>query len=157
MANMTIVSLSHLYPMTGHHISIRTGNIHQSIAFYECLGFVIEEQFNAGITLACWMIGVAGRLELIQIPEPKPAPDAFNDEHYVGYYHLAIDVGEWIKPNQSLAQWIDEFRETLGDRSLTTKMLLYPQLQTIGASIYHVAFITDTDGLPIELLLKQPT
>ena len=100
------------------------------------------------------MTGAAGRLELIQIPEPEPAPDAFNDEHYVGYYHMALDVGTVIQPDQTLTQWIDAFRETLGDRELSTKVLLYPQQQTIGESTYHVAFITDTDGLPIELLLK---
>lgn len=141
--------------MTGHHISIRTGNIHQAIAFYECLGFTLEERFNAGITLACWMTGEAGRLELIQIPEPKPAPDAFHDENYVGYYHIALDLGNVIQVNQTLTQWIETFRKTLSNHDLSTQVLLYPQRQQIGDNVYHVAFIKDMDGLPIELLLKE--
>jgi catechol 2,3-dioxygenase-like lactoylglutathione lyase family enzyme len=75
-----------------HHASIRTANIHRAIAFYEQLGFTVSERFTAGITLACWMEGLGGRIELIQIPEPRPAPDAFGDEHYVGYYHLSFDI-----------------------------------------------------------------
>lgn len=143
--------------MTGHHISIRTSDIHQAIAFYECLDFTMEERFNAGITLACWLMGPAGRIELIQIPEPKPAPDSFHDEHYVGYYHFTLDLAKMIQPGESLAQWINRFKQILKDRELTTTVLLYPQLQTIGKKTYQVAFITDNDGLPIELLLKQPT
>jgi catechol 2,3-dioxygenase-like lactoylglutathione lyase family enzyme len=57
-----------------HHASIRTANIHRAIAFYEQLGFTVSDRFTAGITLACWMEGLGGRIELIQIPEPKPAP-----------------------------------------------------------------------------------
>ncbi|MEO1006484.1 MAG: VOC family protein, partial [Cyanobacteria bacterium J06638_38] len=75
-----------------HHASIRTANIHQAIAFYEQLGFDVQERFTTGYTLACWMTGLGGRIELIQIPEPKPAPDSFHDEHYVGYYHLSFDL-----------------------------------------------------------------
>ncbi len=51
-----------------HHVSIRTANIHRAIAFYEQLGFEVKERFTTGYTLACWMEGLAGRIELIQIP-----------------------------------------------------------------------------------------
>ena len=78
-----------------HHASIRTADIHCAIAFYEQLGFTVCERFTTGYTLACWMEGLGGRIELIQIPEPKPAElDAFADEHYVGYYHLSFDITE---------------------------------------------------------------
>lgn len=80
-----------------HHASIRTANIHRAIAFYEQLGFSVCDRFTAGITLACWMEGLGGRIELIQIPEPKPAPDAFGDEHYVGYYHLSLTLRKVLK------------------------------------------------------------
>jgi catechol 2,3-dioxygenase-like lactoylglutathione lyase family enzyme len=60
-----------------HHFSIRTADIFRSMAFYERLGFKVEERFTAGITLACWMRGPWGRLELIQVPQPHPAPDPF--------------------------------------------------------------------------------
>ena len=45
-----------------HHASIRTANIHQAIAFYEQLGFTVNERFTTGYTLACWMEGLGGRI-----------------------------------------------------------------------------------------------
>ena len=141
--------------MIGHHISIRTHDIYNAIAFYEYLGFSMEERFTTGITLACWLKGKAGRIELIQIPEPKPAPDAFHDEHYVGYYHLALDLTPILKPEETLRTWIDNCRSEMETQGMPTKILLYPNQQQIGMQTYEVAFITDIDGLPIELLKQQ--
>ncbi|MHC5743907.1 MAG: VOC family protein [Nostoc sp.] len=139
-----------------HHASIRTANIHRAIAFYELLGFTISERFTTGYTLACWMEGLGGRIELIQIPEPKPAPDAFADEHYVGYYHLSFDLTE-ITPD--LPSWLTSLQErvSLAAESQTEglqplKVLLEPTQQQIGDRIYEVAFIADTDGLPLEFI-----
>ncbi|UKO98019.1 VOC family protein [Nostoc sp. UHCC 0870] len=134
-----------------HHASIRTANIHQAIAFYEILGFSVCERFTTGYTLACWMEGLGGRIELIQIPQPKPAPDAFGDEHYVGYYHLSFDLTE-ITPD--LPGWLKNLQERVG---LTAelpplKILLEPTQQQIGDRILEVAFIADTDGLPLEFI-----
>ncbi len=131
-----------------HHISIRTANIHQAIAFYEKLGFTIEERFTTGYTLACWMIGLDGRIELIQIPEPKPSLDAFNDEHYVGYYHISFDLTGKI---ENLTQWLEELKLKLQDLS-PLKVLLEPTQQMIGDRIYEVVFIADQDQLPLEFL-----
>ena len=139
-----------------HHASIRTANIHRAIAFYEHLGFTISERFTTGYTLACWMEGLGGRIELIQIPEPKPAPDAFADEHYVGYYHLSFDLTE-ITPD--LPSWLTSLQErvSLAAESQTEelqplKVLLEPTQQQIGDHIYEVAFIADIDGLPLEFI-----
>jgi catechol 2,3-dioxygenase-like lactoylglutathione lyase family enzyme len=130
-----------------HHFSIRTADIFRSIAFYEGLGFAVEERFTAGITLACWMRGPWGRLELMQVPQPHPAPDPFGDPHYVGYYHPAFEVGpEW----GSLANYLEHLRA-----QVPLTLLLPPQLQQIGGQVYEVAFITDPDGLPIELIRPQ--
>lgn len=90
-----------------HHASIRTADIHRAIAFYGHLGFSLAEQFTTGATLACWMTGLGGRIELIQIPQPRPAADAFGDEHYTGYYHLSFDMTA-LTP--SLAVWLDQLR-----------------------------------------------
>ena len=139
-----------------HHASIRTANIHRAIAFYEQLGFSVCDRFTAGITLACWMEGLGGRIELIQIPEPKPAPDAFGDEHYVGYYHLSFDLTEkaadlstWLRDKEAQfalsAQNNPEQFEPL-------KILLEPTQQMIGDRVYEVAFIADSDRLPLEFL-----
>ncbi|BAZ43396.1 hypothetical protein NIES4102_03960 [Chondrocystis sp. NIES-4102] len=136
-----------------HHVSIRTANIHRAIAFYEQLGFTVQERFTTGYTLACWLTGLAGRIELIQIPEPKPAPDAFNDEHYVGYYHLSFDLTD-ITPD--LTAWVEELQQ----KFLTTdnselpplQVLLKPQQQMIGDYVYEVAFLADADGLPLEFI-----
>ena len=139
-----------------HHASIRTANIHQAIAFYEQLGFTVRERFTTGYTLACWMTGLGGRIELIQIPEPKPAPDAFNDEHYVGYYHLSFDLTDltpdltvWLK---SIEENITALREAEPDKLVPLKILLEAEQQVIGDRVYEVAFIADTDGLPLEFI-----
>lgn len=139
-----------------HHASIRTADIHRAIAFYEQLGFTICERFTAGITLACWMEGLGGRIELIQIPEPHPAPDAFGDEHYVGYYHLSFDLTDavtdlptWLK---NLQERFDEARGSNPGSLQPLKILLEPTQQMIGSTVYEVAFIADSDGLPLEFL-----
>jgi catechol 2,3-dioxygenase-like lactoylglutathione lyase family enzyme len=135
-----------------HHISIRTADIHRSIAFYQCLGFEVSERFTTGYTLACWMAGLNGNIELIQIPEPKPAPDAFNDEHYVGYYHISFDL---TAATPDLRAWLDKLATTLQSAALPApQILLAPAQQIIGETVYEVAFIADPDGLPIEFIRK---
>lgn len=134
-----------------HHVSIRTANIHRALAFYEQLGFTVTERFTTGYTLACWMEGLGGRVELIQIPEPHPAADAFGDEHYVGYYHLSFDL---TADTPDLSQWLTGFQQRLAQTEglPPLKVLLEPTQQMIGDRVYEVAFIADTDGLPLELL-----
>jgi catechol 2,3-dioxygenase-like lactoylglutathione lyase family enzyme len=135
-----------------HHISIRTADIHRSIAFYECLGFTVSERFTTGYTLACWLEGMNTRIESIQIPEPKPAPDAFGDEHYVGYYHLSFDVTD-LAP--SLTSWLEDLTTALQAAALPAPtILLAPAQQIIGTNVYEVAFIADPDGLPIESIRR---
>lgn len=143
-----------------HHISIRTAEIHRAIAFYEILGFQVSDRFTAGYTLACWLMGadepsqgLTGRLELIQIPEPKPAPDAFYDEHYVGYYHISFDLSALCAAQAiDLPIWLAQLSDRLAAAQLPYTVLLAPQQQQIGDRIYEVAFIADLDGLPLEFI-----
>jgi catechol 2,3-dioxygenase-like lactoylglutathione lyase family enzyme len=144
-----------------HHASIRTANIHRAIAFYEQLGFTVSERFTAGITLACWMEGLGGRIELIQIPEPRPAPDAFGDEHYVGYYHLSFDLTD---STADLPGWLAALEKRFAEAASQNpeefqplKVLLEPTQQIIGDRVYEVAFLADTDGLPLEFLRVMGT
>jgi catechol 2,3-dioxygenase-like lactoylglutathione lyase family enzyme len=141
-----------------HHVSIRTADIHQAIAFYKLLGFQVSEQFTAGITLACWMEGLNGRIELLQVPEPRPAADAFADEHYTGYYHLSFDL---TAVTDDLPAWLDQlkarFTEAVTEVASSSqikplRILLEPRQQMIGNHVYEVAFIADADGLPLEFL-----
>ncbi|MGD1874196.1 MAG: VOC family protein [Mastigocoleus sp.] len=141
-----------------HHASIRTANIRRAIAFYEQLGFTVCERFTTGYTLACWMEGssISGRIELIEIPQPKPPPDAFADEHYVGYYHLSFDITD---TTSDLFGWLRELEESMAKASQTSSsdlqslsILLEPTQQQIGDRIYEVAFIADSDGLPLEFI-----
>ena len=134
-----------------HHVSIRTADIHRAIAFYELLGFEVIERFTAGITLACWMEGLDGRIELMQVPEPKPAADAFSDEHYTGYYHLSFDL---TQTTDSLPGWLEQLKQDAISQDVALTVLLEPQQQMIGASVYEVTFIADTDGLPLEFLRR---
>lgn len=138
-----------------HHASIRTANIYRAIAFYEQLGFTVSERFTTGYTLACWMEGLGGRIELIQIPQPHPAPDAFGDEHYVGYYHLSFDITDL----EALPTWLTALKERFAeaqksqpDQYQPLKVLLEPTQQQIGERVYEVAFIADADGLPLEFI-----
>jgi len=134
-----------------HHASIRTANIHRAIAFYEQLGFTVNERFTTGYTLACWMEGLGGRIELIQIPEPKPAPDAFGDEHYVGYYHLSFDLTD-LTPD--LPTWLKALQTAFNQSEPLNplKVLLEPCQQMIGDRVYEVLFLADSDGLPLEFI-----
>jgi catechol 2,3-dioxygenase-like lactoylglutathione lyase family enzyme len=139
-----------------HHASIRTANIHRAIAFYEQLGFTVCERFTTGYTLACWMEGLGGRIELIQIPQPHPAADTFEDEHYVGYYHLSFDITDaapelpsWLT---ALKERFFEAQKTQPDKYQALKVLLEPTQQQIGDRVYEVAFIADADGLPLEFI-----
>lgn len=137
-----------------HHASIRTADIHRAIAFYECLGFTVQERFTAGITLACWMTGLGGRIELMQVPEPKPAADAFGDEHYTGYYHLSFDLTTLTK---SLPAWLEQQRQRFAAAATEgqvapLRVLLEPCQQMIGSQVYEVTFLADPDGLPLEFI-----
>ena len=139
-----------------HHASIRTANIHRAIAFYEKLGFTVSERFTAGITLACWLVGDLGRIELIQIPEPRPAPDAFGDEHYTGYYHLSFDLTD---KTQDLPSWLRDLQESFASAAAADpamfqplQVLLEPTQQMIGDRVYEITFIADSDGLPLEFI-----
>lgn len=138
-----------------HHASIRTADIHRAIAFYEQLGFQVCERFTAGITLACWMEGLDGRIELLQVPQPRPAADAFSDEHYTGYYHLSFDLTDAV---ESLPQWFENLKTKFHQASQNSiqiqplKVLLEPMQQMIGDCVYEVAFIADADGLPLEFI-----
>lgn len=138
-----------------HHVSIRTADIHRAIAFYEQLGFQVCERFTAGITLACWMEGLGGRIELLQVPQPRPAADAFGDEHYTGYYHLSFDLTDRV---DDLPLWLNQLKQRYEEQSnrseqlLPLKVLLEPMQQIIGNAVYEVAFIADADGLPLEFL-----
>lgn len=149
-----------------HHASIRTADIHRAIAFYERLGFTVQERFTTGMTLACWMEGLGGRIELIQIPEPRPAADAFHDEHYTGYYHLSFDLTNRVA---SLPAWLDALRRLFADGDTEAgstapdpdsdraaagmlRVLMEPQQQIIGHRVYEVAFLADADGLPLEFI-----
>jgi catechol 2,3-dioxygenase-like lactoylglutathione lyase family enzyme len=138
--------------MLGHHTSIRTADIHRAIAFYQVLGFEVEERFTTGYTLACWLQGPAGRLELIQIPEPSPPPDAFGDPHYVGYYHLSFDLTASLEPDEDLATWIASLRQQMLAAEIALQVLLLPCRQRIGDRTYEVTFLADLDGLPLEFL-----
>ena len=139
-----------------HHASIRTANIHRAIAFYELLGFVVKERFSTGFTLACWLEGIGSRIELIEIPQPKPLPDVFGDEHYVGYYHLSFDL---TNITDDLPNWLQQlqtkfFTAAQENPDLVTplKILLEPRQQQICDRIYEVTFIADSDGLPLEFI-----
>ena len=139
-----------------HLASIRTADFFSEIAFYVLLGFSLQERFTAGITLACWMTGLNGRIELLQVPEPGPTPDAFYDENYTGYYHLSFDL---TQQTASLPQWIEQLRRRFAtmsqqqpDQINPLKVLLPPQQQMIGDRVYEVAFIADADGLPLEFI-----
>ena len=139
-----------------HHASIRTADIRRAIAFYELLGFEVKERFTTGYTLACWLEGLGGRIELIEIPQPLPVPDIFDDEHYVGYYHLSFDL---TNITDNLPNWLQQLKTKFSTAAKENtnlvnplKILLEPRQQQICDHIYEVTFIADSDGLPLEFI-----
>jgi catechol 2,3-dioxygenase-like lactoylglutathione lyase family enzyme len=138
--------------MLAHHVSIRTADIYRAIAFYQVFGFEIQSRFTTGYTLACWLQGPAGRLELIHIPQPHPAADTFGDEHYVGYYHLSFDLTDELGESGTLTLWLANLEQRLAEQALPLQVLLPPTQQTMGDRTYEVTFIADADGLPLEFL-----
>jgi hypothetical protein len=99
------------------------------------------------------MEGLGGRIELLQVPQPRPAADAFEDEHYTGYYHLSFDL---TSTTDDLPDWLEglkaKFAQGAEGQGSPLKILLEPTQQMIGDRIYEVAFIADADGLPLEFL-----
>lgn len=131
------------------HISIRTADIFRSIQFYELLGFTVIERFTTGYTLACWLEGLGGKIELILIPEPHPTPDTFHNEHYTGYYHASFNL-TLITP--SLSSWLEEIKLRFLEANFPLTLLLPPTQQMIGEKVYEVLFIADSEGLPLEFI-----
>lgn len=129
--------------MRFQHMAIRTADIWAAIKFYQALGFELGTRFTTGATLGCWLDGNGMQIELIQIPQPQPAPDCFFDQHFVGYYHLSFEVTD-------LAMVLERLTVSLG----RLRLLLKPTEQQIGDREYLVAFIADPDGLPIELMQR---
>ncbi len=153
---MKIENVNGLKKSMLHHVSIRTADIFRAIAFYEQLGFIVKERFTTGYTLGCWMEGMGGRIELLQVPQPQLPPDPFGDETYVGYYHLSFDL---TYQTDSLPAWLKALKTRLDiaaqgseSRLSPLQVLLEPTQQMIGDRVYEVAFITDADAMPIELL-----
>jgi hypothetical protein len=102
------------------------------------------------------MEGLNGRIELIEIPQPQPAPDAFGDEHYVGYYHISFDLTNQVS---DLISWLNHLKNQF-DQAIIEQpnllqplnILLEPMQQMIGDRVYEVMFIADSDGLPLEFI-----
>jgi hypothetical protein len=102
------------------------------------------------------MEGLNGRIELIEIPQPQPAPDAFGDEHYVGYYHISFDLTNQVS---DLVSWLNHLKNQF-DQAIIEQpnllqplnILLEPMQQMIGDRVYEVMFIADSDGLPLEFI-----
>jgi hypothetical protein len=101
------------------------------------------------------MEGLNGRIELIQVPQPRPALDAFSDEHYTGYYHLSFDLTTVV---DDLPTWLVKtkarFEQAASETGQVTplKILLEPTQQMIGDRVYEVTFVADADGLPLEFI-----
>jgi hypothetical protein len=71
-------------------------------------------------------------------------------------YHLSFDLTDHT-PDLSL--WLntlqDQFKQAIAADSAPLKplkILLKPEQQMIGDRVYEVAFIADTDGLPLEFI-----
>ena len=107
------------------------------------VSLLTETKFTAGMALACWLQGPHGRLELLQVPQPHPAADAFGDEHYTGYYHLSLDV---TAEAPSLPQWLDRFQQRLA---------AVDARRVAGQDPYPPRFEVDPDPFAAVALIQQ--
>jgi hypothetical protein len=55
---------------------------------------------------------------------------------------------------QSLKQRFEEAASEQPNQFQALKVLLEPTQQAIGQNVYEVAFIADTDGLPLEFIRR---
>ena len=92
----------------------------------------------------------------MKFPQPHPPPDAFGDEHYVGYYHISFDLTNQVS---DLVSWLNHLKNQF-DQAIIKQpnllqplnILLEPMQQMIGDRVYEVMFIADSDGLPLEFI-----
>ncbi|MBX3598941.1 MAG: VOC family protein [Rhizobiaceae bacterium] len=129
-----------------HHVGFTISDIDRSIAFYECLGFVVASRWCEGPELCARGLGVEGSdielvqmrrdgfvLELIAFRQPRENDP---DPSQIGNAHLAFSVADIDATCAELA--------ALGGR-LVSEVIRHPEADW--------AQLIDPDGIRIEILM----
>ncbi|CAM9693916.1 unnamed protein product [Ascophyllum nodosum] len=144
-----------------HHCALRTSNIVRAIKFYSLLGMKEVVRFRAESARCAFLEGAGTRLELIEVPAsmqpPDKAQDLTLDMRATGLNHIAFDVGPAIEASEGSPDDLRGFLSELNRQSeeifgMSVRLAVSPFEQRIGQDVYDVAFITDADGVLLELL-----
>lgn len=158
------------YPFLAHHIGVKVKNITRSVSFYSIFSFQEFKRFRAGPARAIWLRRLSdigdietNMLELIEIPslnDPKSSLDLSLPQNIgvTGVNHIAIDVTREARKMGGLASYIKHLNqqsEIQFERSI--RLILVPYQQMIGNDVYEIGFISDPDGVLIELIAHNGT
>lgn len=144
-------------PVTGacvglHHASLRVSDIERSLAFYGCIGFIVDDKFmtSAGAR-ACFVQGLGTRLELVECPIAGSAGAIAGVQGVppTGFDRLVFDV---TKACTDLDIYLQHLARRNGGQ---LDVAGPPAKQVIGNSLMAVASIRDPDGMPIEFIRRE--
>lgn len=144
-------------PVTGacvglHHASLRVSDIERSLAFYGCIGFIVDDKFmtSAGAR-ACFVQGLGTRLELVECPVAGSAGAMAGVQGVppTGFDRLVFDV---TKACTDLDIYLQHLARRNGGQ---LDVAGPPAKQVIGNSLMSVASIRDPDGMPIEFIRRE--
>jgi catechol 2,3-dioxygenase-like lactoylglutathione lyase family enzyme len=152
-----------------HHTALKVYNISRSIAFYSLFGWEEEARFRAGPARAVWLKfpdqGCTNhRLELIEVPlalDPAlKARDlsAASAIAVTGLNHFTLDVTAAARNFGGMRAYLRQLNarsETWFNKSI--RLVVDPYQQIIAQDVYEMAFVSDPDGVLVELIAFNVT
>lgn len=152
-----------------HHTAIKVYNITRSMLFYSLFGWEEDARFRAGPARAVWLKlrkegYAAHRLELIEVPPAfSPAPRAADLSSpaciaTTGLNHFTLDVTTAARASGGLRGYLQSLNarsEALFDRSV--RLAVDPYQQIVAQDVYEMAFVSDPDGVLLELIAFNGT
>jgi catechol 2,3-dioxygenase-like lactoylglutathione lyase family enzyme len=154
---------------TPHHTALKVYNISRSMAFYSLFGWEEEARFRAGPARAVWLKFpeqgcVNHRLELIEVPlalEPAPKArdlSAASSIAITGLNHFTLDISAAARDSGGMRAYLQQLNarsEAWFNKSI--RLVVDPYQQIIAQNVYEMAFVSDPDGVLVELIAFNVT